>query len=166
MPARYGQALAEFGPAFGTVAKCVTLQIPMAALPTSAARKPSGLRVLIADDNHDSADSIAMLLQLSGHDVRAVYSGHDALALAAEFRPDVALLDISMPGLNGYEVARQMPATPSGARVILIAVTGWGQEEDKRLAKEAGFDHHLAKPVDPDTLEALLVSLVGSARRD
>jgi PAS domain S-box-containing protein len=132
---------------------------PDSAAVTPAAHKPTGLRVLIADDNHDSAESMAMLLQLSGYDVRAVHSGPDALALATEFRPHVALLDIGMPGMNGYEVARQMRATQTGGRVILIAVTGWGQEQDKRLAKDAGFDHHVAKPVDPDALEALLASL-------
>ncbi len=116
-----------------------------------AKRDPTGLRVLVADDNPDSAESLAILLQLLGHDVRAARSGPEALAVAADFRPHVALLDIGMPGMNGYEVARRLKA-PGEPRVVLVAVTGWGQEEDRRQATAAGFDHHLAKPVDPDRL--------------
>jgi PAS domain S-box-containing protein len=133
---------------------------PHSANTVPTAHSPAGVRVLIADDNHDSADSLAMLLQLSGYEVRTANSGPDALTLAAEFHPQVALLDIGMPGMNGYDVARQLRATQTDDdRAILVAVTGWGQEEDKRLAKDAGFDHHVAKPVDPDALEALLASL-------
>jgi len=128
---------------------------PPAGRPEAATKK---LRVLVVDDNRDSADSLAMLLEISGHEVRTVHSGRDALAAAAAFAPDVALLDIGMPDLNGYEVARQMRAVAHGDRIVLVAVTGWGQEEDKRQAKAAGFDHHLAKPIDPDRLAALLAA--------
>jgi PAS domain S-box-containing protein len=111
-------------------------------------------KILVVDDNQDAANTLAMLLSLAGHDVRTAHSGHAALKLANEFDPDFALLDIGMPDLSGYEVARQLRLT--GTRARLIALTGWGQEEDKRRALEAGFDHHLTKPVDPRQLDALL----------
>jgi signal transduction histidine kinase len=131
--------------------------MPAAVAP--AKRDPTGLRVLVADDNPDSAESTAILLRLLGHDVRAVGSGPEALAVAADFRPHVGVLDIGMPGMNGYEVARRLKAA-AASRVVLVAVTGWSQEEDRREATAAGFDHHLAKPVHPDRLGALLASLV------
>src|SRR5207344_478130 len=106
------------------------------------------VRVLIADDNRDSADSCAALLQLHGHDVRVGYSGVEALRLAEEFAPQVALLDIGMPGMNGYELARRIRSTDAGRSILLVAVTGWGQEEDKHLAETAGFDEHRVKPLD------------------
>jgi len=113
-------------------------------------------RILIADDNRDAADSLAMMLRLAGHEVHAAYDGHEAAEAAAWFRPDIALLDIGMPRLNGYETARRIREEPWGKRVLLVATTGWGQEEDRRRASEAGFDHHLTKPVDPAALERLL----------
>jgi CheY-like chemotaxis protein len=113
----------------------------------AAATAAGALKILIADDNADSARSWAEMLQLEGFETRAVYTGTDAVKLGAEFQPDVALLDIGMPQMNGYEVARHMRATPSGLRVLLIAVTGWGQAHDKQAALEAGFDAHLTKPV-------------------
>jgi PAS domain S-box-containing protein len=116
----------------------------------------TGLRVLVADDNRDTADSSALLLQISGHDVRTAYSGAEALRLAAEFMPQVALLDIGMPGMNGYEVAREIRGAGWGERMMLVAISGWGQADDKRLAEAAGFDHHLAKPVDFEMLHPLL----------
>jgi PAS domain S-box-containing protein len=117
-----------------------------------------GRRVLVADDNRDAADSLAMLLSLARHDVRVAYSGREAVALARTFRPDVALLDIGMPELDGYDVARALRKESWGANVWLVALTGWGQEEDKQRACDAGFDHHLTKPVDPETLEVLLTT--------
>ena len=122
-----------------------------------------GRRVLVADDNQDAADSLAMLLEMGGHDVRVVHDGRAALSVAQSFRPDAVLLDIGMPQLNGYEVARALRQEPWGARITLIALTGWGQERDRQRAIDAGFDRHLTKPIDPDTLEALLSD--GAQRR-
>jgi CheY-like chemotaxis protein len=116
---------------------------------------PERLRVLVADDNRDSADSCAMLLRMSGHEVRTAYSGREALSVGAEFAPQLVLLDIGMPEMNGYEVASQIRAAGWGTGVRLVAVTGWSQEEDKRQARIAGFDHHVAKPLDPDALREL-----------
>lgn len=112
--------------------------------------------VLVVDDNHDSAESMQMLLQLWGHDAHCAHDGLDALEKAARLRPDVVLLDIGLPGISGYEVARRLRAQETAARAMLIAVTGYGQEEDKQLTRAAGFDHHLVKPVDPDVLEKML----------
>jgi CheY-like chemotaxis protein/two-component sensor histidine kinase len=121
------------------------------------AAPPSGRRrVLIVDDNRDAADSLALMLSLSGHETHAIYDGAAALELAARFMPDVVLLDIGMPELNGYEVAERLRRLPWGHRVVLIALTGWGQDEDRRRALAAGFDHHLTKPVDPQRLATLL----------
>jgi PAS domain S-box-containing protein len=118
---------------------------------------PSGaaLRVLVADDNRDAADSLQRILALYGHEVRVAYDGGAAVRLGEEFRPRVAILDIGMPGTNGYDVARALRLR-SGPRLTLVALTGWGQEADRRRATEAGFDHHLTKPVDPGTLHELL----------
>jgi PAS domain S-box-containing protein len=117
-----------------------------------------GRRVLVADDNQDAADSLGMILELAGHEVRVAHGGRKALEIAAGFHPDVVLLDIGMPDLNGYEAARALRAAPGGADLELIALTGWGHPDDKRRAAEAGFDRHLTKPVDPAVLEALLLT--------
>jgi CheY-like chemotaxis protein len=113
-------------------------------------------RVLVADDNHDAADSLAMMLAMRGHQTRTAYDGEAALAVAAEFRPDVAIVDIGMPKLDGYEVARRLRADGHGAELRLIALTGWGHDRDRRRAREAGFDAHLVKPVEPTVLEEAL----------
>ena len=113
-------------------------------------------KILVADDNQDAANTLALRLRLAGHDVRTAHGGQAALTLANEFQPEFALLDIGMPDLNGYEVARQLRLTAGGKNVRLIALTGWGQDADKRRARDAGFDHHLTKPVDPHRLDALL----------
>ena len=132
---------------------------PLAASDRAAlAVEPRALRVLIADDNRDSAESLGMLLELSGHDVFLAHDGVEALAVATAQRPDVALLDIGMPGKNGYEVAAALRREFWGGSMTLIAITGWGQEDAKRLAKAAGFDHHLTKPMDSVVLESLLVA--------
>jgi len=123
-------------------------------------RSGSGWRVLVVDDNVDSADSIAMLLQISGHEVRVAYSGQDALETAAEYLPDIILLDIGLPGIDGYEVARRLRSHAQLERVKLIAVTGYGQEADRLQSQEAGFDYHLVKPVDAQKLQDLLVELM------
>src|SRR5262249_48350134 len=115
-------------------------------------------RILVADDNRDAADSLMLMLRLSGHEVLAAHDGQEAVEAAGWFRPDVALLDIGMPKRNGFEAARHIREQPWGRNVLLVAVTGWGQEEDKRRAAEAGFDYHLTKPVDPAALEKLLVT--------
>lgn len=117
------------------------------------------MRILVVDDNHDVADSLGILLQLSGHDVQVVYDGPLALAAISRYQPDVVLLDIGMPDMNGYEVARQVHQQPGLKDLPLIAMTGWGQEDDRRRSKEAGFNHHIVKPVDPATLELILKEL-------
>jgi signal transduction histidine kinase/DNA-binding response OmpR family regulator len=109
-------------------------------------------RILVVDDNQDAADSTAVLLQLAGHEVKAVSDGHDALASAPVFAPNVVLLDIGLPGLDGYAVARQLRAMAETRSSCLIALTGYGQPTDRERASEAGFDHHLTKPADPDAL--------------
>ncbi|HET6961686.1 MAG TPA: ATP-binding protein, partial [Terriglobia bacterium] len=113
-------------------------------------------RILIVDDNVDSAESLTILLALEGNETHTAYDGLDALAAAASFRPDVILLDIGLPELNGYDVARRIREQPWGRHIMLVALTGWGQEEDRRRSHEAGFDYHLTKPVDPMSLKELL----------
>ena len=117
------------------------------------------LRVLVADDNADSADTLAMILELEGHVTRIARDGLSALSAAAEFKPDVAVLDIGMPKLNGYDACRRMRETPWGRKAVLVALTGWGQDEHRRRSQEAGFDHHIVKPLDPATLQSLLQSV-------
>lgn len=116
-------------------------------------------RVLIVDDNRDSADSLSMLLKLSGHQVKTGYDGEQALQVAEAMRPEVMLLDIGMPKLNGYEVCRRIREEAWGKDVFLIALTGWGQDEDRRRTDEAGFNEHMVKPVDPAQLVKLLAAL-------
>src|SRR3954469_18366165 len=116
------------------------------------------LRVLVADDNRDAADSLQRLLALSGHEVRVAYDGESAVNVGSEFRPRVAILDIGMPGTNGYDVARALRRR-HGGELTLVALTGWGQDADRRRASDAGFDHHLTKPVDPQTLSLLLADV-------
>lgn len=118
------------------------------------------LRVLIADDNHDAADSLSMLLTMDGYEVRTVYGGRAAVSAAATFRADVALLDIGMPELDGYAAAKAIRQQRGGVDTYLVAITGWGQQEDKRRALEAGFATHVTKPVDPNLLRQLLRSVV------
>jgi PAS domain S-box-containing protein len=112
--------------------------------------------VLVADDNRDGAEIMATLLGLSGYEVYVAHTGPEALAMAEKHQPSVAILDIGMPGMSGYEVAMGIRGEPWGSRIQLIAVTGWGQDEDKRKARDAGFDHHLTKPIDPDELQKLM----------
>jgi CheY-like chemotaxis protein len=112
----------------------------------------------VVDDNRDAAVSLAMLLRLDGYEVRTVYDGPGALEVAEEFLPSIILLDIGLPGMDGYEVARRLRQHPSLAGAFLVAVTGYSQEEDRRRSREAGFDHYLVKPVDPQVLTLLLAS--------
>jgi signal transduction histidine kinase len=118
--------------------------------PTSLQSVPR--RILVVDDNRDAADSLAQLLRMVGHDVAIAYDGGTAISAASTFRPDAVLLDIGMPGIDGYATARSIRGQPNGADVFLVATTGWGQPEDKRRAFEAGFDTHLVKPVSLDAL--------------
>lgn len=120
-----------------------------------AARSRSA-RILVADDNRDAASSLATVLALDGHDVRTADDGMQALAEAESFRPQIVLLDIGMPKRNGYDVARAIRAAPWGASMVLVAVTGWGQSDDKRRAMDAGFDRHFTKPIDLDVLGAFV----------
>ena len=114
------------------------------------------VRVLLVDDNVDAAESLAMLLRLWGHEVAVAHDGPDALRAAEAQRPEFALLDIGLPGMDGYELARRLRPQPGFGQTILVALTGWGQEEDRRRSKEAGFDHHLVKPVELSALQELL----------
>ncbi len=120
-----------------------------------------GLRILVVEDNVDSAEMMSFLLELRGYQVRTAYHGPEALEVARAFHPQVVLCDIGLPGMNGYEVAARLREQPDFQRTTLIALTGYGQEDARRRAQEAGFDHHLVKPVEPDALEALLDSLRG-----
>ena len=129
---------------------------PSANAPLRAARR---LRVLVADDERDSVSMLAFILADEGHEVREVYRGSEVLRLAREFDPDVVLLDIGMPGMSGYDVARELRQEYGPGKPLLIAVTGWKQSSDRILAKLAGFDHHLAKPFESGELLKLLEAL-------
>lgn len=122
---------------------------------TDATLQRDPLRILIADDNVDHADSLAMLARLDGHEAKVAYSGEHALQLALESRPHLALLDIGLPKLSGHDLAIRLRSEPWGRRILLVAVTGWGQQEDKAAARAAGFDLHFTKPFDPALLSHL-----------
>jgi CheY-like chemotaxis protein len=123
-------------------------------------------RILVVDDNRDAVESLGMLLEMMAYDVRTAEDGLEAVDVAAAFRPDVILLDIGLPRLNGYETAQRIRQLDGGRDTLLVALTGWGQEEDRRRSREAGFDHHLVKPVDPDALEQLLQQHTAGRRSD
>jgi len=118
-----------------------------------------GFRILVVDDNHDSALSLAMMLSIMGHETRTAHDGESAVATAESFLPEVVLLDIGLPKLNGYEVAQRIRESAWGASMFLIAVTGWGQEEDRQRSSEVGLNVHMVKPVEPAALERLLAEL-------
>jgi CheY-like chemotaxis protein len=126
-------------------------------------RKPLG-RVLIVEDNLDSAETLRLLLSTMGYEVKAVHDGLQGLQAACEFRPPVAVIDIGLPLLDGYELARRLRAHPETSDTLLIALTGYGQEDDRRRALEAGFDHHLVKPTPPEKLIALIEGSRGGER--
>ena len=122
-------------------------------------------RVLVAEDNADAAEMMRVMLGLNGHDVRVAADGAEAVAVAKTFRPHIAFIDIGMPRLDGYEVAdriRRMDGPP----IVLVALTGWGQDEDKRRSRDAGFDHHLTKPPEPDVVQRLIAACVDSPASD
>jgi CheY-like chemotaxis protein len=116
-------------------------------------------RVLVVDDNRDAAESLGTVLELLGAQVRLAHAGPEAIEAVAAYRPSVVLLDLGMPGMDGYEVARRLRARQGGAPLSIVALTGWGQDEDRRRTLEAGFDHHLVKPADIEQLQSLLASL-------
>ncbi len=137
------------------------LVAPSRAEGAAEERAPSSRRrILVVDDNRDSAISLGMMLELMGNEVRTAHDGLEAVRAAEVFRPGVVLLDIGLPKLNGYEAARRIRDEAWGRDMVLIAVTGWGQEEDKRRSKEAGFNFHMVKPVEPADLEKLLAGLL------
>jgi PAS domain S-box-containing protein len=132
--------------------------------PDEPADQKSSLRILIVDDNRDGADSLGMMLRIMGNDTRTAYDGQQGVDEAGKFQPDVVMLDIGLPKLNGYEACRRIREQSWGKGIVLIALTGWGQEEDRRRSREAGFDHHMVKPVDPQDLIKLLARLQAVAR--
>src|SRR5262249_7351229 len=125
--------------------------------PSPAGRR---LRLLIVEDNRDAADSLSVLLGLLGHEVRVAYTGPDGVGAAAGWLPDVVLSDIGLPGCDGYEVARQLRRLPGLQGALLVALTGYGSDEDRRRSREAGFDHHLVKPADPMVIQRVLAGRV------
>jgi CheY-like chemotaxis protein len=139
-----------------------TIRLPAAEAATAKAQKRPvervgrGARILVVDDNVDTARGMARLLKLLGHDIVTAHSGPEAIAAAREQRPEFVLLDIGLPGMDGYEVASLLRQEDCCKQAMIVAVTGYGREEDRRRSREAGFDHHLIKPVDPDALVALL----------
>ena len=136
----------------------------MSATQRSPARRPrAGCRILVVDDNHDAAEATKVLLELGGHEVKMVGDGHEALASAPVFAPDVVLLDIGLPMMDGYQVAKRLREVVETQRSCLIALTGYGQPADRERARAAGFDHHLTKPADPDALLALVDAWIESA---
>lgn len=142
------------------------VSLPTAAAPTAAAAQQWGRperpaaqsprRILVVDDNRDSADSLALLLRLQGHETRVAYDGRAAVAEAERFRPEVVLLDLGLPKLDGIQACRRIRAEPWGRSMTIVALTGWGQEKDRRRSKEAGFDEHVVKPVEAQVLARLL----------
>jgi DNA-binding response OmpR family regulator len=146
-----------------------TVLLPLAASGAVAVAGPAradeapvpgrALRILVVDDNRDGAESMAMMLRASGDEVRTAYDGREALEIAGRFGPDVVLLDLGLPVLDGIATCRELRARPGGDAMLIVAQTGWGQDEDRRRTREAGFDHHIVKPADPALLCALLDGL-------
>lgn len=126
---------------------------------------PNHLKVLVVEDNHDGADMLATLLRVFGHEPRVESDAISGLQALTDFAPDVALLDIGLPGIDGHELARRIRRQPGFERLPLVAISGWGREEDVRRAREAGFDHHLTKPTAPEVLEQLLTAIAEERRR-
>jgi CheY-like chemotaxis protein len=131
-------------------------------VPSAVPAAPAKRRVLVVDDNHDAGDSMAILLRVKGHEVRTARDGLEAIDVAASFRPDVILMDVGMPKLNGYDATRRIRETPHGRDIFIVALTGWGQTSDIARAKEAGCSAHLVKPADFAALDELLASAADS----
>ena len=123
------------------------------------ARPRTRRRLLVVDDNRDFANTLSLLLETFGHEVRTVYDGRAVLPMATDYRPDAVLLDIGLPGMNGYEIARELRSAPALSQLTLVAFTGYGQEEDRRRVREAGFDFHLVKPVEVAELTRVIDGL-------
>ncbi|MCY7319415.1 MAG: response regulator, partial [Ramlibacter sp.] len=147
-----------------------TLRLPLLMLDAPATQVDSpkaglevptdpSLRVLVVDDNIDAADTLAALLEMSGHAIRVANEGYQAIEMAQDFRPQVVFLDIGLPGMNGYEIARRLRQMPVMEGAVLVALTGWGTREDRERSSQAGFDHHLTKPADINAVESLLSAL-------
>jgi CheY-like chemotaxis protein len=160
----HGGTIAAFSEGKGTGCEFL-VRLPLASVeqPAEAPARPALpaqplrlRRVLVVDDNTDAADSLGMLLQFLGAEVKVVHDGKSALAAMKAFNPAVVLLDLGMPGMNGLEVARRMREDPECKDTTLVALTGWGQREDRRRTHEAGFDYHLVKPADVSTLQSIL----------
>ncbi len=161
----HGGTVDAFSPGPGKGSEFV-VRLPALEVRSAAAELPSEeiaiqdrkrpLRILVVDDNADAADGMAMILEMEGDRVRVAYDGQGALKVAADFRPEIVLLDLGMPGLDGYEVARRLQQDPATRDAVLIAMTGWGQAQDRNRSAQAGFHHHVVKPVEPANVEALL----------
>lgn len=121
---------------------------------------PKRRRLMVIDDNRDAAESMSMLFELWGYEVVCAFDGRTALETATRYRPDAVFLDIGLPGMDGYEIAERLRELPGSGSTVLVAITGYGQDEDRRRSREAGIDLHLVKPVAPETLHKLLDSLV------
>jgi CheY-like chemotaxis protein/two-component sensor histidine kinase len=156
----------EFVMRLPALAEPATESAPKSAEKPSAASATGARRVLVVDDNVDSAESMAVLLRLYGHDVRLAHDGEAALEVARAFRPDVMFLDLSLPKVDGYEVARRLRVEPAMSGMTLVAMTGYGQDEERRRTREAGFHSHLVKPVNFDMLQELLSSLPANQSRN
>ena len=139
---------------------------PAEATRAIATSHAQGLKILVADDNMDSATSLRMLLEIMGNEVVVAHDGVEAVQIAESFDPDILILDIGMPKMNGYEACRRIRQMPGGASRVLVACTGWGQEDDRRLATEAGFDHHLVKPAELTALARILAASRASRAGD
>jgi two-component system CheB/CheR fusion protein len=125
--------------------------LPLRSRPATARR-----RVLVVEDNRDAADTLCLLLQMLGHEVQVAYTGPDGVGRAASWLPEVVLCDIGLPGIDGFEVAQRLRRQPGTEQALLVAITGYGTEQDRRRGREAGFDHYLVKPADPNDLRRLL----------
>ncbi len=135
-----------------------TALAPLAPVVITGTRATERFRVLVVDDNLDTAESLGMLVNAAGYDVRTVHDGPAALQVARDYRPNAVLLDIGLPGLDGYEVAKQLRQQPGLQHILIIAVTGYGRESDRQRSQEEGFDHHMVKPPDYAKLRELLAS--------
>jgi CheY-like chemotaxis protein len=155
----------EFTVILPTLAEAPEAQAAQQPADGGATKAKTARRILVVDDMRDNADSVALLLGLEGNEVQTAYDGLAALEAAERFRPHVVLLDVRMPKLNGYDTCRRIREQPWGKGMIVIALTGWGQEGDQRRTEEAGFDSHLVKPVDPAALNEFLAEAVASRSR-
>ena len=140
------------------------LTMPLIAVPIEERKPDQPLpqpqqprRILVVDDNFDSADSLARLLKLKQHEICVAHSGPEAVHALQKFQPEIAILDLGMPGMDGFQLARQMRGSPGGDAIKLVALTGWGGPEDRERTQAAGFDHHLVKPITSEDLHAVTV---------